>query len=275
MNPSTSKYQVMTYDEVTFSKALQNNEDCKPITGHFGKNGTNDSVTDLVDKKASGAKAMWIGYASGDNGVRGRWNSKYKGLAMEKILVVYSTSSVVSAKNMEDFLITSYPNLVQNQNAGGGGADGLNFQYYVYVAWTENSSYKGPQDVLFGQAYRKGEKPYSGELSEENKDKIAARVRNLVKSQNPFYYIGITSGNAVDDESGCNDRWNNTYKKKGLNRMQIVYWSKDRKSVIALERYLIDSFTDSENSKKGGAGREPDSATYYFVYVAWFDHSVK
>jgi hypothetical protein len=90
------------------------------------------SISQLTSKQQRG---MWVGIASNDvDGVRGRWNDKYKARGMERVAIVYKTSSDRFRKVMERDLTEYYGDRLDNVNKGGGGRSGTP-PYVVYVAW--------------------------------------------------------------------------------------------------------------------------------------------
>ena len=217
------------------------------------------------DGKATG---MWIGYtSSGEAGLKGRWNAKYKLIGMQHIAMVYVSDSIDFARNMEVLLIDFYVDHVDNLNAGGGGPVGQP-PYVVYVAWTEDHQYQPPQRVEFGVAFRDNHHPYSGGY-QQAETPVKQSVSALVKPQDIFY-IGITSGSEERCRSGCQKRWDQKYKLMGFDQMAIVYQSTSQNFVIELEKILVDFYGEViMNPIGGGGGKQAENNQFYVVYVAW------
>ena len=82
---------------------------------------------------------FWIGKTSGgEQGCRDRWNQKYMPDGMNRMAIVYESSSQDNALNMEEYLIAQFGSQIKNQIGGGGGGWARNNQpYVVYIAWKE------------------------------------------------------------------------------------------------------------------------------------------
>ena len=82
---------------------------------------------------------FWIGKTSGgEQGCRERWSQKYKPDGMNRMAIVYESSSQDSALNMEENMIAQFGNQIKNQTRGGGGGLASNSHpYVVYIAWRE------------------------------------------------------------------------------------------------------------------------------------------
>ena len=82
---------------------------------------------------------FWIGKTSGgEEGCRERWNNKYKQDGMNRIAIVYESSSQDSALNMEENMIAQFGSQIKKQIGGGdGGWARSNQPYVVYIAWKE------------------------------------------------------------------------------------------------------------------------------------------
>jgi hypothetical protein len=77
-------------------------------------------------------------------------------------------------------------------------------------------------------------------------------------------YIGIAS----NAKKGCIERWNNTHKKGGLNRMMALYETTSDDFRRNMEINLIDLlFDDLENERRGGGGNVGNPP--YIVYCVW------
>ena len=77
-------------------------------------------------------------------------------------------------------------------------------------------------------------------------------------------WIGISS-NGIE---GCKERWNNTYKNKGLNKMMPLYKTGSDGFRRNLERELISLLeSDLENINHGGGGNY--GSPPYIVYAVW------
>eukprot|EP01040_Poterioochromonas_malhamensis_P009280 gene9280-10072_t len=118
-------------DKIAFDDAYR--YDIEPSSGGWRE------ATEQVKRKVSaltrGYHSMWIGITSGGvDGVRERWNNKYKRLGMAHVAAVYETSSDNFRRNMETELINFYKDHVDNERDGGGGSNGSP-PYVVYVAW--------------------------------------------------------------------------------------------------------------------------------------------
>jgi hypothetical protein len=117
--------------ETRFDDAFR--DDVEYITG--GWRVSADDVRRKVDRLTKDARAMWVGIASsGDDGVRARWNGKYKALGMTSIAVVYSTDSDHFRREIERDLVDEFGDRCDNRTGGGGGGVGVP-PYSVYVAW--------------------------------------------------------------------------------------------------------------------------------------------
>ena len=82
---------------------------------------------------------FWIGKTSGgEQGCRERWSQKYKPDGMNRMAIVYESSSQDNALNMEENMIAQFGSQIKNQTRGGGGGWARNSQpYVVYIAWRE------------------------------------------------------------------------------------------------------------------------------------------
>ena len=117
----------MTSFDVAYNKAIL------PTTGGYVQ--MSEEVKRRCSALTRGSTAMWVGIASqGEQGMRGRWNSKYKALGLNRIVAIYETSSDSFRKGMEKELTRFYGGILDNVNAGGGGGIGSP-PYFVYVAW--------------------------------------------------------------------------------------------------------------------------------------------
>ena len=115
----------------SFGDALRS--DIEPASG--GWRAESSTVRRKVSALVRDSRNFWIGIASnGIDGVRARWNAKYKGLGMDSIAIVYETTSDSFRKNIEDDLIDFFQDSCDNKVAGGGGGHG-SAPYAVYVAW--------------------------------------------------------------------------------------------------------------------------------------------
>jgi hypothetical protein len=115
----------------TFDDAFR--RDIEPVSG--GWRAVNSTARRKIAGLVRGSRNFWIGIASnGVDGVRARWNAKYKGLGMDSIAIVYETTSDSFRKNIEDDLIEFFEDSCDNKVAGGGGGYG-SAPYAVYVAW--------------------------------------------------------------------------------------------------------------------------------------------
>lgn len=123
----------------SFSEAFQS--DINAETGGWRE--CQEFVCRKISALTRGATGMWVGIASrGDNGVRDRWNAKYRELGMYYIAIVYEMGSDRFRKQMEDSLIDFYRNnfarqdIMHNVVGGGGGPEGTP-PYSVYAAWRD------------------------------------------------------------------------------------------------------------------------------------------
>lgn len=94
-----------------------------------------------------GVARFFIGIASnGDQGVRNRWNEKYRKRGYSEMCIVYSTSSDDHRKQIEKALVTALWDMerLDNEIGGGGGPASQNNQYSVYLAL---KLYKPPRKV--------------------------------------------------------------------------------------------------------------------------------
>ena len=82
---------------------------------------------------------FWIGKTSGgEQGCRDRWSQKYKSDGMNRMVVVYESSSQDNALKMEENLIAQFGSQIKNHTSGGGGGSAHNNPpYVVYIAWRE------------------------------------------------------------------------------------------------------------------------------------------
>ena len=248
---------------VEFDQAYRSKQD--PYSGGYVQASTQVKQCISALTKNGKATAMWIGYtSSGVDGLRGRWNSKYKLIGMQQIAIVYvSETSIDFARNMEALLIEFYVDHVDNLNAGGGGPVGQP-PYIVYVAWTEDPKYIPPPRVFFDDAFRDLHKPFVGGY-QQAATQVKQSVSALVRPEDIFY-VGITSG-GVD---GCRSRWNQKYKLMGFDQMAMVYESSSPNFVRQLERSLVDFYKEViMNPIGGGGGGQAEDKPPYVVYVAW------
>eukprot|EP00030_Apusomonadida_sp_AF-17_P003788 a367441_4.p3 GENE.a367441_4~~a367441_4.p3 ORF type:complete len:136 (-),score=21.49 a367441_4:13-378(-) len=102
---------------------------------HGGWRDVLSSVRRKVSALTTGHDRMWIGIASNEvDGLRARWNAKYRDLGMRSIAAVYITGSDAFRKNLEADLVDFYEAELDNEVGGGGGPVGAP-PYTVYVAW--------------------------------------------------------------------------------------------------------------------------------------------
>ena len=82
---------------------------------------------------------FWIGKTSGgEQGCRERWNQKYNPDGMNRMAIVYESSSQDNALNMEENMIAEFEGQIKNPIGGGGGSLAHdNPPYVVYIAWRE------------------------------------------------------------------------------------------------------------------------------------------
>ena len=82
---------------------------------------------------------FWIGKTSGgEQGCRELWSHKYNLDGMNRMAIVYESSSQDNALNMEEKMITQFQAQIKNHTGGGGGARAHNNPpYVVYIAWRE------------------------------------------------------------------------------------------------------------------------------------------
>ena len=82
---------------------------------------------------------FWIGKTSGgEEGCGKRWSGKYKSDKMNKMTIVYESSSQDYACGMEEEMTRQFRKEIKNKNIGGGGDWAKdNNPYVVYIAWKE------------------------------------------------------------------------------------------------------------------------------------------
>ena len=82
---------------------------------------------------------FWIGKTSGgEEGCRNRWNAKYRSDKMNKMTIVYESSSQNFASDMEGDMIDEFWDEIKNEVRGSpGGLAEDNPPYVVYIAWKE------------------------------------------------------------------------------------------------------------------------------------------
>ena len=107
---------------------------------HEPKTGGYIEVETALKQSISGfvrnSNRFYIGKTSGKNGLRARWNSKYKDDRMKHIAKIYTTTSIDFANNLESSLIQYYQNdpRLMNEVGGGGGDIGVS-PFIIYIAW--------------------------------------------------------------------------------------------------------------------------------------------
>jgi hypothetical protein len=114
------------------------------ITGGYKQQ--EDAVLNMIKTlTTNGENPFWVGIAgNGVNGVKQRWDSKYKPAAFQRIALVYKTESNKFHAALEKRLVKSLVDLgcsgLQNKVGGGGGKVGAKGPWHVYVAWDDDGS---------------------------------------------------------------------------------------------------------------------------------------
>ena len=109
-----------------------------PVTGGYIQ--AQSEVIATIRRLIRNARGkFWIGKTSGgEQGCRERWSQKYKPDGMNRMAIVYESSSEDNALNMEENMIAQFGSQIKNQTRGGGGGWARNSQpYVVYIAWRE------------------------------------------------------------------------------------------------------------------------------------------
>ena len=236
-------------------------DDIVPFSGVYKDAQT--SVRQSISALIRNATAFWIGVSSdGVEGCQFRWNAKYKHqYPMQWLARVYETTSESFRNKMEAELIEFYKDHCENK-IGGGGANAGDPPYSVYVAWT-NDEYVPVQQVEYEAAFRRDVDPYEGGWQEcltPVKQCISGLTRNVMRM-----WIGVTSD---EERDGCRWRWNNKYKRYGLNNMAAVYVTNSMDDRANMEAELIDFYQDYLDNVRGGGGGRAGNPPYV-VYVAW------
>ena len=107
----------------------------KPTTGRVTS--AKQKVQRKVSNLIKNGSAFYIGKTSGPDGLKNRWNEKYKKEGMMHISPVYQTTCNEYANEIERYLIEYFKKRTECQNkvAGGGGNTNEQEQQFVYVAW--------------------------------------------------------------------------------------------------------------------------------------------
>ena len=110
----------------------------EPVTGGY-KQVQPDVIEDINNLTRDRRGKFWIGKTSGgEEGCKGRWNNKYKADEMNKMAIVYESSSQDNACDLEEDLVDIFWERIKNVNRGGGGGWAEdNPPYVVYIAWRE------------------------------------------------------------------------------------------------------------------------------------------
>ena len=235
--------------------------DIPPFKGGYKEAQT--SVRQSISALTRNATAFWIGVACGGvEGCKVQWNANYKHQhPMQWLARVYETDSEPFHSKMKAELIEFYKGRCENQIARGGGRAGPP-PYSVFVAWT-NDEYKEVEQVEYEVAFRHDVVPYEGRWQHcltSVKKSISGLTQNAMRK-----WIGVTSDKETD---GCRQRWNNKYKRYGLNNMAAVYQTKSVHHRANMETALIEFYKDDLDNVKGGGGG-PAGEPPYVVYVAW------
>ena len=108
----------------------------KAAKGHPGE--VKSTMRRKISALASGSSRMFIGKTSGNQGLKDRFNRKYRDLGYDRIVKLYQTSSEANADKVEAMAIKhgrkNYKRKVKNKVGGGGGADGEANPKFVYAA---------------------------------------------------------------------------------------------------------------------------------------------
>ena len=109
-----------------------------PQTGGYIK-AQPDVIKDIKRLTIYRKGKFWIGKTSGgEERCRKRWSAKYKSDKMNKMAIVYESSSQDFASDMEGDMIDEFWNEIKNEVRGSPGKlPDNNPPYVVYIAWKE------------------------------------------------------------------------------------------------------------------------------------------
>ena len=137
----------------------------------------------------------------------------------------------------------------------------------MYLAVLMSTRLLMRKETMFNDAFVSNHNPVTGGYKRAA-PKVTARIILLTRQRMGSFWIGKTSG-AID---GCRARWGK-YKnmKIRMNKMSIVYASKNQHYALKMEKIQIERFRQVINNKtRGGGGRY--AATHkmpFVVYIAW------
>ena len=261
--------------------------DLDPSTGGY------IDVTTEVKQKISARKKnstkFLIGMASGASGcLQKRWEEVCESKKMRWITEVYKTSS----SNFRDTLFQKLKEHYEKKKSVGFEYDpdipqsvsDKECTWIIYLAWNDKVSIIDyelrctivanifPQSTAsevtkFDKAYELlDESIIAGGYNKALQDAISF-VELRVKASHSFW-IGATSHGEV----GCKNRWDVTYKKRGMTHMAPVYKTNSEYFRVKMEKELIDYFlcqfpSNCQNFKAGGGG--PTGDPPYIIYVVW------
>lgn len=110
----------------------------EPVTGGYIQVQP-DVIDDIKELTQFRKGKFWIGKTSGgEDGCRERWSQKYKPDGMNKMAIVYESSSQDNALNLKEDMVDRFWSKIKNKNKGGGGGWAEDYPpYVVYIAWKE------------------------------------------------------------------------------------------------------------------------------------------
>ena len=110
--------------------------------------------------------------------------------------------------------------------------------------------------------------PFEGPCNDETRERVVRSISAFTRtnSRNGNFRIGLTSG--ANTETVCRERWNQTYKPAGMNRMAVVYQYHNRDSILNMAEHLRNHYGDEigQIGRNLGTGNPP-----YMVFIAWND----
>ncbi|KAL0205520.1 hypothetical protein P9112_000827 [Eukaryota sp. TZLM1-RC] len=119
-----------------FSSAYR--EDIKPHTGGYLQVYEKLSPSLRAYVRRNAVENWFVGITSnGKEGLRARWNGKYKKRDFHKIIWLYSTGSQDFARRLETKLVQGFEHYttIDNERGGGGGNNSRKPPYVVYCAY--------------------------------------------------------------------------------------------------------------------------------------------